>query len=75
MLRRRLFWPVRRPLVRGALVGGFGYLLGRRAGRPADDAETQTVAGRLDELEALRKGQKVSDEEYEAKRSEILKDL
>jgi hypothetical protein len=76
MLRRRLFWPVRRPILRGAIVGGVGYLIGRRsAGRGADDAETQTVSGRLGELEALRRGGKVSDAEYEEKRSEILKDL
>lgn len=75
MFRRRLFWPVRRPIVRGAIVGGVGYLLGRRAtGEPASD-EHGTVAARLDELQALREAGKVTDPEYEAKRSEILNGL
>ena len=76
MFRRRLFWPVRRPLVRGAIVGGIGYLIGRRsAARAVDDTEARTTTARLDELQSLRKAGKVDDAEDEAKRSEIIEEI
>ena len=76
MLRRRLLLGrplVRRPLLGAALVGGLAYVVGRRSSVPAGSAsasdETRT---RLRELDRLRTDGTISNDEYQARRSELL---
>jgi len=79
MFRRRLLFGrpfVRRPILGATLVGGFGYLLGRRSSvsrtLPANPADS---ADRLEELVRLHDRGAITDEEYAAKRADLVREL
>lgn len=67
MFRRR-FVLVRRPRILGAaLVGGAGFLLGRRRGSPPAEP-----TGRLSELARLHQDGSLTDEEFAQAKREVL---
>ena len=79
MFRRRLLFGrpfVRRPILGATLVGGFGYFLGRRSSEPRTlPASPEDSAHRLEELIRLHDGGAITDEEYAAKRADLVREL
>ena len=74
LLRRPL---VRRPLLGAAVVGGLGFLIGRRrsAETSGSAAATADPSDRLAALERLHETGSITDEEYAMKRADLLREL
>lgn len=68
----------RRRVIGAAMLGGLGYLVGRRRGATdaASDAGAASSAGdRLAELDRIHRAGTITDAEYEAKKAELLEEL
>jgi hypothetical protein len=67
----------RRRVIGAAMFGGLGYLIGRRRGAldmtPPDAAPG--IAERLTELDRIHQTGTITEGEYEAKKSALLKEL
>jgi hypothetical protein len=68
---------VRRPILGAALVGGLAYMVGRRSSvqaRPASAiaSPSDETRARLRELDQLRTDGAISNDEYQARRGELL---
>ena len=79
MLRRRLLFGrplVRRPLLGAALVGGLGYVVGRRSSEPRTPiTEWTDPADRLRELDRLHAAGTITDAEHAASHAALLRRL
>ena len=79
MLRRRLLLGrplVRRPILGAALVGGLAYVVGRRSSVQAGPAAaSDETRARLRDLDRLRTDGTISNDEYQARRAELLQAL
>ena len=64
---------VRRPILGAALVGGLAYLVGRRSSvQPPPTSASDETRSRLRELDRLRTDGTINNDEYQARRSELL---
>ena len=68
----------RRRVIGAAMLGGLGYLVGRRRGAmdaAADAGPAPSAGERLVELDRLHRAGTITDAEYEAKKAELLEEL
>jgi hypothetical protein len=75
MLRRRFLLGrplVRRPILGAALVGGLAYVVGRRGSGQAQASPTDDTRARLRDLDRLRTDGTISNDEYQARRAELI---
>jgi DMAP1-binding Domain len=68
----------RRRVIGAAMFGGLGYLIGRRRGAldmTLPHAAPPGIAERLAELDRIHQTGTITEAEYEAKKSALLKEL
>ncbi len=68
LLARRAM--MRRPVLGAAVIGGLGYLIGRRQSEPGG-----ATARRLADLHALHDRGQLTEDEFARKRADLLRDL
>jgi hypothetical protein len=68
----------RRRVIGAAMLGGLGYLVGRRRGAidaAVDAGPARSASDRLVELDRLHRAGTITDAEYEDKKAEVLEEL
>ena len=66
---------IRRPILGAALVGGVAYMVGRRGSGQAQASPTDDTRASLRELDRLRTDGTISNDEYQARRAELLQSI